>query len=220
MEAYLNGETSQLFASVKQDAVSSSPAATTTGVPRSPVGMTQPGGRTLDAELMNALSAAGISRVDMAAQRRAMLQLEEQQHDRLQQQNQQQYEEAAIASPTTPRRRRESSSSCCNNELLDRENHAVIELVTHEELLELQQQTGCWSKQEQLSLTYSMCVTVEKNGTHGFSTLPCRECDPTGLRFTTPCASASAPIKNNILFRSKRWEPKHVEQKRIPNVEY
>jgi hypothetical protein len=217
LEAFLNGDTSQLFASVKQDVVLSSPAATSAGVPRSPVGMTQPGGRTLDADLMNALSAAGISRVDMAAQRRAMLQLEEQQHERLQQQQQ---EEAVFASPTTLRRRRESSSSCCNNELLDRENHAVIELVTHEELLALQQETGCWSKQEQLSLTYSMCVTVEKNGTYGFSTLRCRECDPTGLRFTTPCASVSAPIKNNILFRSKRWEPKHVEQKRIPNVEY
>jgi hypothetical protein len=219
LEAFLNGETSQLFASVKQDVVSSSPAATAAaGVPRSPVGMTQPGGRTLDADLMNALSAAGISCVDMAAQRRAMLQLEEQQHERL---HQQQQEVAVIASPTTPRRRRESSSSsCCNNGLLDRENHAVIELVTHEELLALQQETGCWSKQEQLSLTYSMCVTVEKNGTYGFSTLRCRECDSTGLRFTTPCASVSAPIKNNILFRSKRWEPKHVEQKRIPNVEY
>jgi len=222
LEAFLNGETSQLFASVKQNIVSSSPAsfasfstaaATAAVVPHFPVGLAQPG-RILDPDTRNALIAAGVSHIDMAAQHMAMLQLEEQQQQQQRERNQQRQQEA-VASPTNQPLRLESY---CNNELLDRENHAVTELVTHEEWLALQQETGCWNSKQQL-LTYYMCVTVENDGTYAFSTLPCRECDPTGLRFTTPCVAASS-IKKSPKFRSKRWEPEHIEQKRIPNSEY
>ena len=215
MEAFLNGDTPQLFASVKQDVPSSyspvlaSVAAASVAVPRSPVGV-QP---ILDIETINALVAAGISRTEAATQRMAMLQIEEDQQQQRQRQRrfEQRFEQPqrVIVNPES------SSSSCCNNELLDRENHVVTELVTHEEWLALQE-TGCWLKQQvSTSNLYSMCVTVDKDGSFAFSTLPCRECDPTGLRFSTTCAS----MKN--MFRSKRWEPKNVEQKRIPpNLEY
>mmetsp|Transcript_6118 Transcript_6118/g.6903 ORF Transcript_6118/g.6903 Transcript_6118/m.6903 type:complete len:154 (-) Transcript_6118:46-507(-) len=153
----------------------------------------------------------------MAAQRIAMLQLEEQQQQQQQQcEKNQQRQQEVVASPTNQGLRLDSY---CNNELLDRENHAVTELVTHEEWLALQQETGCWNSKQNL-LTYCMCVTVENDGTYAFSTVPCRECDPTGLRFTTPCVAASSSIKKNPKFRTKRWEPEHIEQKRIPNLEY
>jgi hypothetical protein len=154
-----------------------------------------PGGGhpTLDLNVINSLMAAGISRNELASQRAAMFQFQEQ------------HQAAATAvAPATPRR-----DSFCNNELLDRENHVVVELVTQEEWKALQE-TGCWPKQVS---HYSVTVNVEKDGSFGFSTLPCRDCDPSGLRFMS-CAS----VKNK--FRSKRWEPKSVEQKRIPNLEY
>jgi hypothetical protein len=183
LEAFLRGETPQLYASVKDGrqvgSLSPSPvlasvAAASVAVPRSPVGV-QP---VLDAETINALVAAGISRTEAATQRMAMMRLEDER------QQQQQHQQQRVMGLTD---QRESSSSCCNNELLDRENHVVTELVTHEEWLSLQE-TGCW--RTQIS-AYSMCVTVDnKNGSSfAFSTLPCRECDPTGLRFGSSCAS-------------------------------
>jgi len=206
LEAFLRGETAQLFASVKenrQDGVSSpspviaSVAAASVVIPRSPVGV-QP---VLDAETIHALMAAGISRAEAAAQVTAMQQLEEgRERDRL----------SRLSIGRRETERNESTSSVCNNKLLDRENHVVVELVTHEEWLALQE-AGCWRKQVS---TYSMCVTVDNDGSFALSTLPCRECDPTGLRFSPSCAS----MKN--MFRSKRWEPKNVENKRIPNLEY
>jgi hypothetical protein len=186
LEAFLCGATSQLLASVKQDLVTP-PAASV--VPSSPVGVVQ---STLDLSLINSLVAAGIPQEELTSQRLAMMQL--------------QRENLAAAADATPIPRRESS---CNNELLDRENHVVVELVSLEEWLALQE-TGRWPKQVS---HYCVTVDIDDKGNVGFSTLPCRDCDASGLRFTS-CAS----VKNK--FRSKRWEPKSIEQKRIPNLEY
>ena len=181
MEAFLRGETSQLYSSVKDgrsNGVSSpspviaSVAAASVLVPRSPVGV-QP---ILDAETINALVAAGISRTEAATQRMAMIRLEQERH----QEQQQQIIGIEDLDNTTTRRNCESS---CNNDLLDRENHIVTELVTHEEWLALQEM-GSWRKQ---TSAYSMCVTVDKDGSFDFSTMQCRECDPTGLRFGSSC---------------------------------
>ena len=222
----MRGETSQLFASVKgggkQDnngfvPFSSSPvlasvAAASVAVPRSPVGV-QP---VLDIETINALVAAGMSRTEAATQRMAMLRLEEEQRHRQEQQQQLRTIHTLADYPSTPRRTNESASSASSssslpiNKLLDRENHVVTELVTHEEWLALQE-TGCWRKQVS---AYSMCVTVDKDGSFAFSTLPCRECDPTGLRFSSPCAC----MKNVV--RRERWESKNVAHTNMPIVEY
>ena len=195
MEAFLSGEIPTLLASVKQDLVSTPPAAAAASAspapPAHPVGV-QP---SLDLDMINALMAAGLSQAELASQRMAMLHLQEEQQQRA---------AVAVVAPATPRR-----DSACNNELLDRENHVVVELVSLEEWHALQE-TECWPKQFS---NYSVTVDVDENGSFGFSTLPCRDCDASGLRFTS-CAS----IKNK--FRSKRWEPKSVEQKRIPNLEY
>jgi hypothetical protein len=186
LEAFLGGETPQLYASTKdgrQDSFSSpspviaSVAAASVAVPRSPVGV-QP---VLDAETINALVAAGISRTEAATQRMAMLRLEEER----QHQQQRRISSVTDSAATNTNRHESASSSACNNELLDRENHVVTELVTHEEWLALQE-TGSWRKQIS---AYSMCVTVDKDGSFAFSTLPCRECDPTGLRFGSSCTS-------------------------------
>jgi hypothetical protein len=197
LEAFLRGETPQLLTSVKPEHnMASSPAAAFT---TSPVGV-QP---TLDAATVNALMAAGVSPTELGAQRLAMMQLEEEQ----------QQLQGAAGGGSQQRR-----DSACNNDLLDRENHVVVELVTKDEWDALQE-TGCWPKQAS-DFIVSVTIPLAKDGGGDragsffrFSTHPCRDCDPTGLRFTS-CAS----IKNK--FRSKRWEPKSVEQKRIPSLEY
>lgn len=180
LKAFLRGETPQLYACVKEgnqnggfsspSPVISSVVASSVAVPRSPVGV-QP---VLDIETINAFVASGLSRIEVATQRMAMMRLEEEQQQRVIHNNH-------FGSP----RESISSSVPCNNELLDRENHVVTELVTREEWLALQE-TGCW--RNQIS-PYSMCVTVDKDGSFAFPTLPCRECDPTGLRFGSSCAS-------------------------------
>ena len=194
LEAFLSGETPQLFASVHHDVIPS-PAAAAAASPMSPVGLRP----TLDLSVVNSLMAAGVSQAELAAQQEALRQVREEQ-----QQAVAAARAAAVAPPATPRR-----ESSANNELLDRENHVVVELVSQEEWTALRD-TGCWPKQVS---HYSVTVDVDANGSFGFSTLPCRDCDPSGLRFMS-CAS----VKNK--FRSKRWEPKSVEQKRIPNLEY
>ena len=204
VEAFLLGDTPQLYSSVKDEKqqygvsspspVMASIAAASVAIPPSPVGV-QP---ILDAETINALVAAGISRAEAATQRMAMMRLEEERHQ------QQQEQERVISlddlnnnnSSSTPRRSRE-----CNNELLDRENHVVTELVTHEEWLALQE-TGSWRKQIS---AYTMCVTVDNDGSFAFSTMPCRECDPTGLRFGSSCASMKNIHVKNSSKNPNRW---------------
>eukprot|EP00934_Nitzschia_sp_Nitz4_P008608 Nitzschia sp. Nitz4//scaffold37_size175936//132332//133816//NITZ4_002060-RA/size175936-processed-gene-0.198-mRNA-1//1//CDS//3329549830//8598//frame0 len=177
LEAYLSGETPHLMSTIRP-LIEDPKDQSFSSIP---VGMEPP---TSEATI-NALLAAGMSRAEVASQQMAMLQLETQRRQ---------------AQSTTPRR--ESSIA----EVLDRENHVVVELVTEEEWLALQQ-TGCWPKQ----LSH-FAVRVEVDGNKfRFSTNPCRECDPTGSRF-----QASAEVK----YRRKRWEPKSVEQRRTPRVEY
>eukprot|EP00529_Nitzschia_sp_RCC80_P012674 CAMPEP_0113497662 /NCGR_PEP_ID=MMETSP0014_2-20120614/30748_1 /TAXON_ID=2857 /ORGANISM="Nitzschia sp." /LENGTH=594 /DNA_ID=CAMNT_0000391613 /DNA_START=665 /DNA_END=2449 /DNA_ORIENTATION=+ /assembly_acc=CAM_ASM_000159 len=219
LEAFLEGETPQLLSSVRQQESHSSlesggdvGAATSTFggfvAPAVPVGVRP----TLDINMVNSLMAAGVSETELTSQRMAMMQILEEQQQRL------------LAAPVAPAinpnggvddgGRRESIT---NNDLLDRENHVVVELVTQEEWNALVE-TGCWPKQVS---NFCINVAVEDPYKFCFSTLPCRDCDPSGLQFTTNASycSSSKGIKSPR-FRSKRWEPKSVEQKRIPNVEY
>jgi hypothetical protein len=180
LEAFLSGKTHQLLSTVK-----TSPECAWIPPPSPgtvPVGIPP----TLDIDTVNALMAAGFSQAELATQRMVMLQLQQQ-------------ELAPLNYP-----RHESTSL---NDMLDRENHVVVELVTEDEWSGLQE-IGCWP--ESLG-QFAVKVTVRDDQSFGFSTSPCRECDPTGSRFL-----AGAEVK----YRRKRWEPKCVEQKRIPRVEY
>ncbi|KAL3912421.1 MAG: hypothetical protein SGARI_001166, partial [Bacillariaceae sp.] len=105
LEAYLSGETPQLFASVHFD-VCASPAAA--AHPMSPVGLRP----TLDLSVVNSLMAAGVSQAELAAQQEALRQVREEQ---------QQAVAAALAAAPPPTTSRRDSSA--NNDLLDRENH-------------------------------------------------------------------------------------------------
>lgn len=223
LEAYLNGETPQLLSSIRQESTSLDGNFTAppfagfpapSPPPAVPVGVRVP---TLDVNMINALMATGMSQSELALQREAMLQIQGEQGQQ------------AVAPPVVamaaglaqapPPDDYQSSrrESVANNDLLDRENHMVCELVTREEWTALVD-TGCWPKQVS---NFCISVNVEDRFKFGLSTLPCRDCDPSGLRFmaNASCTSSTKTLKSPK-FRTKRWEPKHVEQKRIPNVEY
>lgn len=194
LEAFLHGSTPQLLSTVKPSSsidtaqifsptFPGTPASVFTSVP---VGV-QP---TLDLQTVNALMAAGFSQTEVATQRMAMLQIQQEHYQ----------------TPATPTSNRLDTPASLND-MLDRENHVVVELVTEDEWAALRE-TGCWPKQ---LAHFAIRVTVQDNQTFHFSTHPCRECDPTGSRFL-----ACAEVK----YRRKRWEPRSVEQKRVPQVEY
>lgn len=186
LEAFLRGETTQLLSTTRVDTpISPANQATRASATGTPVGVRP----TLDVRTVNALMAAGVPRTELATQQMAMLHLEQRQHQTLQ-------------SPGTPR-----VDSASLNDMLDRENHVVVEIVSQDEWLALQE-TGCWPKQFS---SFAVSVTVKEGGKFSFSTMPCRECDPTGSRFTA-CAS--------VKYRRKRWEPKSVEQRRVAKVEF
>jgi hypothetical protein len=170
-----------------------------------PIGASPP---AVDSESMQALQAAGMSHAEIIAQQMALMRIQVQ---------------AAPPAPTrSPAAHRTSSISNANaavnddddddnnsefnqNARLDRENHVVVELVTEEEWVALKD-TGCWPKQVS---SFFFSLTVAEHGRVSYSTLPCRDCDPTGSRFTQ---------RAEIKYRRKRWEPKSVEQKRISNT--
>jgi len=82
------------------------------------------------------------------------------------------------------------------NELLDRENHSVVEIVSEEEYSALLEK--CWPDKSIFSLSFD----VDEAGTVTFSTPPCRDCDATGRR-------CSVIVKN----RARNWVKKSAGQR-------
>ena len=179
LEAFLRGETSQLLSTTKGESLAASAG------PGYPIGVDL----QIDAATVNALMAAGMSFAEVAAQQMAML--------NLQQNNQRQQ------APAMPTRASEASQ----NEMLDRENHIVAELVTDEEWNALQE-TGAWPLQFS---NFSVSISIQESGKFSFSSIPCRDCDPTGSSISS-CLS----IKN----RSRARIDKTRDKARVPSLEY
>jgi hypothetical protein len=184
LEAYLDGQTSQLLATSRgADVLSPRHAAPGIGPP---VGVRP----NMDAATVNALMVAGISPAELATQQMAMLQLEQQQQRQIQ-------------APLTPIRAQETDQ----NELLDRENHTVVELVTDDEWIALQE-TGCWPCQRS---NFFVSITVDESGKCTLSTVPCQNCDTSGS-----ASSSCFSVKN----RARGWVAKSTEKPRAPALEF
>ena len=194
LEFYIQGQTSHLYSSIKDfesPPPVAAPASSASGVP---VGAQPPTVAAADPDTIEALVAAGIPHSEILSQRMAMMNL----------QQLQQHQDTVLGSSSATHR-----DSATQNDLLNRENHVVVELVSREEFVALQE-TGCWPKH-----VSNFCVSVTIDGPWGqsvtYSTDLCQKCDPTGSRYQT-----NACIK----YRRKRWEPKNVENRRMPNLEY
>jgi hypothetical protein len=182
LEAYLHGETSQLLATTRAEAPASPAAVATISIP---VGLRP----AMDAGSVNALLFAGLSPVELAAQQMAMLHFE--------QNHPQQQQPSPLAAQGS------------QNEILDRENNVVVEVVTEDEWIALQE-TGCWPRQ--LS-SFSVSFTVHDNGKLSFSNVTCRACDNSGS------ASASCITTKNRA-RSLYKNLKSAEKPLSPSLEY
>jgi hypothetical protein len=184
LEAYLDGQTSHLLATTTRGVDVLSPRHAAPGIP--PVGVRP----NMDAATVNALMVAGISPAELATQQMAMLQLEQQQ-------------QRLIQVPLTPTRSQEANP----NDLLDRENHIVVELVTDNEWIALQE-TGCWPRQHS---NFFVSITVTETGKCTLSTVLCQNCDTSGSA-SLSCFS----VKN----RARGWVAKSTEKPRAPALEF
>jgi hypothetical protein len=194
LEAFLSGKTRQLLAS------SAAAASTSTssileedegdmdGVPAVATAAAALPGQDVHPTIRQTARDAGLSDREMREQLSAMRLLEQQQ-----QQQQIQRQPPAAAMPVSTENR---------NELLDRENHSVVELLSEAEYLALEQ---CWP-----GSTFGIGFVVDAEQGLDFTTPVCRECDATGRQ----CALS---IKN----RARQWVRKSSERSRAPaSLEY
>jgi hypothetical protein len=155
LEAYLYGESDQLLvagtSSHGDDVESSTAEASMLHRPFVP-------GQAMDTDTLNALLAAGLSEAEVASQLDAMRNLEVRNN-------------VAAAVVTS----QQSPSPHTKNELLDQENHSVVELLTQEEFTALEE-----SWPDKNATVFCLRVAVDAQGVSKFSTPQCRACDATG----------------------------------------
>ena len=171
LESFLRGESSTLLSGNSQ-AASYEAVASTSSPPTaaSRIGsISQP---NADAEMIQALRAAGLSESELYAQRVAMRGLEDNMRH------------ANIHGIHDLNDRTGSESTAglqhdrtITNEQLDRENRVVVEILTDDEVTALEKS---WPRCQ----TYALRFAVVDSSSHGggaevvWSTSPCRECDP------------------------------------------
>ena len=182
LEAYLYGESPQLWLSKKQQqedegmddssnnlfaASSPSPVAR-----RSVVGMSpQADG---DTSGFISLAELGLSAAEMAQQQRAMLAVEQRQRE--QQQRQREIAQQQQQPLQDEQGRRRSSANADMGEQLDRENYCCVEILAHDELKALEK---LWPRSG--AGAFRLSFEVLPGQEVAFSTLPCRECDASGM---------------------------------------
>jgi hypothetical protein len=152
-----------------------------------------------------AMRAAGISEHEISVQLSAMQTLEQNRRRRAEEET----EELEDATPL----QRGRSGSISNSVLLDRENHAVVEILTQDEFVALER---CWPGTTVFAVPFNV-EDITSNYSHlrpevsvHFNTPLCRECDATGRQ-------CSVVIKN----RARNWLRKSAEKARAPaSLEY
>lgn len=144
-------------------------------------------GQAPDAGSLEALRAAGLSASEVGMQLSAMRHLERRSSTA-----------SASSSSLT------ATLPPTNNELLDRENHSVVEILTKEEFMALEK---WWPD----TTVFSLSFTVDAVGNTSFGgEPPCRECDASGREY-------EMSIKN----RARGWVKKSSEKTRAPaSLEY
>ena len=170
LEAYLSGENGQLLVSSGsvEPRAHGNNSETADDVASRPVV-----GQGPDPSIVQALQAAGLSPAEVSQQLAAMRLLE--------QQNQQQPQPY-------------SSLRVTKNELLDRENHCVVEIVTKSEYEALERFYGVPAD------FLSFCVSND-GADFDYTAIPCRSCDATGAG-----GSGGLCVKN----RARGWVRKNV----------
>ena len=207
LEAFLSGESSQLLeaAGTWQSSAAAASNSNVTAFPALP-----PGQAPTDA--LVAMRALGLSEMEISQQLTAMRSIETQ---RLRQQRQASHGlEGADG----------DASNVSRNELLDRENHSVVEILTHEELRALE---ACWPGVTVFALRFA----VQQQ--RGKGQKQCQQDDTEdedtfvhcGLKFCTPiCQSCDATGRQcavSVKNRARGWVKKSSDKARAPaSLEY
>jgi hypothetical protein len=200
LEAFLYGESSQLL----EGSGSNIPVSTVASV--SPAALPPGQGPTL--ESIQAMRLLGLSDNEISRQVSAMRSIEGQQ---------QQLQREALAINAAAM---EAAASVSRNELLDRENHSVVEILSQAEFRAL---TACWPGTNVFALRFTVQTSLDGVaavaaptgdalvcGGVNFCTPVCRSCDSTGRQ-------CSMSIKN----RARGWVKKSTEKSRSPaSLEY
>ena len=188
LESYLYGEQSQLLMSSSTNdlAIEASPRRT---VP----GLAEP--QPLDTESLRAIMAAGLSHLEVRRQVSAMRGME------VQQQQQEQQQQNIAQSPGS------SSSSLTKNERLDRENHAVVEIVTQAEFTALE---GLWKHS-----FFGVSFTVNEDNSMDMDMPVCRACDATGRDVLCRVRNRSLKKKASLVS-----DASNLKQAPKPSFEY
>ena len=196
LESFLRGETSTLLggsSTVQSEGAGSAASFPIAAVGASAVarsGSTTSSRATSDAETLQALRAAGLSESEVHAQRVAMSRLEDSMrlvniHDIHELNNRAESESSASAGL-------QQQDRIITNEQLDRENRVVVEILTDDEVTELEKS---WPRCH--GGTYALRFAVVEGSNKGdsdivWSTTPCRACDPSSL------SSESFVVRNRL----------------------
>ncbi|EEC45524.1 predicted protein [Phaeodactylum tricornutum CCAP 1055/1] len=192
LEAYLEGQATELFASNETEimpamVLATPPAAAVNGPMILP-------GQGPDQATLQAMREAGLGEHQIGQQLSALRLLETQQRQYIQQQP-----HVMLDNIDAPVARNPPNK----NELLDRENHSVVELLAEEEYQALE---SCYKGVSSFALRLDVV-----HGVANLSTPPCRACDASGR------ASRALVVKN----RARSWVKKSGDQPRAPaSLEY
>jgi hypothetical protein len=159
LEAYLYGDSQQLLVAGTSSHGDDAESSTATAAAEASI-LHRPfvPGQAMDLDTLNALRAAGLSESEVASQLDAMRNLEVRNNAA-----------SAVGTSSQP-----SASLHTKNELLDQENHSVVELLTQEEFTALEES---WPEKAHV---FCLRVAVDAQGKSTFSTPQCRACDATG----------------------------------------
>jgi len=216
LEAFLSGESSQLLEAATIPDVASLPPSSS----RRTISSLPPG--QAPTEAVQAMRSLGLSEAEISQQLTAMRSIEAQQQQRLQRQAS---ANNNVADGVAAADAESSSTTVSRNERLDRENHAVVEILTQDEFSALE---ACWPGTALFALRFSIerpsgggKQGVENTGDDDdvdsfvhrgikFCTPICHSCDATGRQ-------CSVSIKN----RARGWVKKGAEKSRSPaSLEY
>lgn len=212
LEAFLSGESSHLLEAAGSQVAAAATAGSSDGAP---VPSLPPG--QAPTEAIHTMRALGLTEAEISLQLTAMRSIEAQ-RQRIQRQASINNNGAEGADGET--------GGVSRNELLDRENHSVVEILTQDEFRALE---ACWPGLTLFALRFTVrhgrkwkrgdaaaAVADDDDddsyvhrGVH-FCTPVCQSCDATGRQ-------CSVSIKN----RRKRWNKKSSEKARAPaSLEY
>jgi hypothetical protein len=160
-------------------------------------------GQAPDDEIVQALRAAGLTTSEVISQLSAMRQVEHEQHRR-----QRAMEDNNVANLPHPGNNTTTAYGTSRNELLDKENHLVVEILSEDEFRALVE--ACWPSTAAQQSLFCLNVTVNNHGKFNWSIQPCRNCDATGR-----CNSLT--VRN----RARNWVRRSVDRSGGPaSLEY